>query len=303
MSTRWSGWLAAAAALVLVCACSSRDNGGVVGGTAAGAGAVAPAGQLHRLLPAPVAAAGVLRVAGDISRAPLLFYGTGTTQPEGFEWDLLQDVGRQLGVAVTVVNVPLARLVPTLQAHQADLIASGFVDLKVIEQQGIDLVDYLDGRTAVLAREGNPTHVGGVGDLCGRTVGVQFATAQELVAGQLDAACRSGRHPGITIRLAPDHAALLALLVGGQVQADVDDAVVASYAAETSTGASTVAVVGQPVGPQPYGIGVVHGDPQLLAAVQAALRAVITDGEYDSALSRWGGEAEALRTAGVNGGT
>jgi polar amino acid transport system substrate-binding protein len=286
----------------VLAACSSKDNGGVVGGTARTGGPLAPAGQFHRLLPPAVASAGVLRVSGDVSRAPLLFYGTGTRQPEGFEWELLQDLGRQLGVSVTVTDTPLVRMVPALRSGKADLIASAFVDLRAVQAQGVDFVDYLQGRTAALVREGNPDRISGPGDLCGRAVGVQFDTAQEVAEADLDATCKAAHRPGITVRLAADHRALIDLLTGGRVAADLDDAVVASYTAETSTGPSTVQVVGDAVDPMPYGIGVRHDDPRLLAAVQAALRAVVSDGEYDSALARWGGEIEALRTTSVNGG-
>lgn len=296
------GLLALLTACGVLAGCSSKDNGGVVGGTAQTGGPLAPAGQFHRLLPPAVAAAGVLRVAGDVSRAPLLFYATGTRQPEGFEWELLQDLGRQLGVSVTVSDVPVARMVPALTSGKADLIASGFVDLSAIRRQGVDFVDYLEGRTAALVREGNPTRVSGPDEVCGRAVGVQFGTAQELAVADLDATCKAGHHAGVTVRLAADHRALVDLLTSGRVPAAVDDAVVASYAAETSTGPGTVQVVGDAVDPMPYGIGVRHDDPQLLGAVQAALRAVIADGEYDSALARWGGEVEALRTSPVNGG-
>ncbi|HEY2427703.1 MAG TPA: transporter substrate-binding domain-containing protein, partial [Acidimicrobiales bacterium] len=245
---------------------------------------------------------GVLRVGSSVDRPPLLFYGTGTTVPEGIEWDLLQSMGRQLGVSVSVVNLPLGALGPDLVGGKIDMFVSGVADLKPLEGAGIDFVDYFTGRTAVLVRQGNPVRITGADDLCGRQVGVVAETAQQVAAAGLGSACRSRGRPAPVLRVVADHASLVALLVSGRVQADLDDAVVAAYTAQGSSGPATMEAVGTAVDPVPYGIGVLHSDPQLTAAIQAAVRSMIADGEYDEILGRWGGETSALHTAAVDAG-
>jgi polar amino acid transport system substrate-binding protein len=296
------GIAAVAIAALAMAACSATDNGGVVGGQAQARQPVGPPGALHGRLPATVATRGVLRVGAAVGRAPLLFYGTGTTVPEGIEWDLLQAIGRQLGVSITVTNVPLAGLGPDLAAGRIDAFMSGFVDLKRFEAQGIDFVDYLTGRTGALVRQGNPSRITGAGDLCGRSVVVQLGTASQLAAAQTDADCRRRGRPALSTRVAADHAGLLRMLTSGQVQAALDDAVVAAYTAQGSTGPDTVEAVGPGIDPVPYGMGVARSDQALSSALQAALRAVIADGEYDQDLARWGGEGSALRTAPIDAG-
>jgi polar amino acid transport system substrate-binding protein len=292
----------AAAAVITLAACSANDNGGAVGGGATPTGPTGPAGALRSQLPAAIAGRGVLRVVGAVGRAPLLFYGTGTTTPEGIEWDLMQEIGRQLGVSVTLTDLPITQLGAAVVDGRADMFMSGFVDLKAFEADGIDFVDYFTGSTGVLVTLANPKRIGGPGGLCGRQVGVMAGTAQQVAAVQLDAACKAAGRPPLGLVADADHGAVLDSLVSGRVDAVLDDEVVAEYTAQESTGAGTVEVVGSPVDPMPYGIGVDHNDPQLVTAVQAALRAIIADGEYDQALARWGGTIAALRTASINAG-
>jgi polar amino acid transport system substrate-binding protein len=277
--------------------CSTKDNGGTVGGPIVQEH-LTPPGQLHANLPAAIAASGQLRVGAALDRPPLMFYATGTTTPEGVEADLLQSITRQLGVRVTLVNLPLVQLGPALLHHQIDAIAGGFVDIKPFEGAGINFVDDLTGHSAVLVRQGNPNKVGGPNDLCGRTVALVAGTAQQSAALQLSGICPEGKP--IAFRNEANHAAVIDDVISGRAQAAFDDSVVADYAAQASTGAATLMVVGSAVSPLPYGIGVVNTDSELLNVIQAALLAVIRDGEYDAALARWGAEAAALRTAPIN---
>ena len=293
--------LLACGALLAGAACGASDNGGAVGGPISRV-QPGPAGALHDKLPAAIAKAGVLRVGAAVGRAPLLFYATGTNATEGIDSDLLGAMSRQLGVTLTIVNDPLVQLGPDLLAHRIDAFASGFVDIKPFEGAGIDFVDYMTGRSAVLVKQGNPSKVRGPDDLCGRSVGVMAGTAQQLAASHLDTACKSRNRTVLSVHAAGNHAALLTQLTGGQIDALLDDSVVAQYTSQESTGAASVQLVGASIDPLPYGIGVAKAATQMRDALRAALQAVIRDGEYDAALSRWGGEVDALRTAPINAG-
>ena len=289
-------------ALLGLASCSQSDNGGVVGAGAGRSGPVGPPGVLHARLPPGIADAGVIRVGSAIGRAPLLFYGTGTKQLEGLEYELVQAIGRQLGVTMVITDEPLAQLGPDLGAKRIDLLISGFVDIKAFERAGIDFVDYLNGRSAVLVQHGSPAHIHGPDDLCGHRVGVLGGTAQQVTIGHLDDACKRRGRPAIGISFGADHAMLLKTLQAGQLDSVLDDAVVAQYNAQGSTGAGTLDVVGAAVDPLPYGIGVNKDAPMLRDAIQAALRNVIADGSYDAALGHWGGSEAALHSAAVNAG-
>jgi polar amino acid transport system substrate-binding protein len=283
-------------------ACGSSDNGGAVSGGPVNQVQPGPAGALKSKLPPAIAAAGVLHIGAAVGSAPLLFYSTGTNATQGIDSDLLMAIARQLGVTLSIVNDPLVQLGPDLLAHRIDAIGSGFVDFKSFEAAGLDFVDTMTGRSQVLVKGANPAKVRGPDDLCGRVVGVLPGTAQQLAAIHLDAACKTAGKPLLQARTGGSHAALLTQLTAGQIVAILDDSVVAEYTAQESTGATTVETAGGAVDPLPLGIAVSRADAQLRDAIQAALVAVIRDGEYDAALSRWGGEPDALRTAPINSG-
>ncbi|MHB8466525.1 MAG: transporter substrate-binding domain-containing protein [Acidimicrobiales bacterium] len=297
------GAAAAAAVLLVFAGCSASDNGGTIGGGAVSQVRIGPPGALRQYLPTAVAARGTLRVGAAIGRAPLLFYATGTVTPLGIDQDIMQAIGRQLGVTVTLANLPLEKLGPAVLAHQIDVFTSGFVDIKAFEGAGIDFVDDMTGRSEVLVRAANPAKVGGPDDLCGRTVAVVAGTAQQVAVLHLNATCASRKRHDVVFRGSADHAAALADLTAGRVDAVLDDSVVANYTAQISTGAATVEVKGAAVDPMPYGIGVARDQPEMRAAIHAALQAIISDGEYDAALAKWGGISSGLRTASINAGT
>ena len=308
---RYLGIVLATVSLGLA-ACGGSDTGGAVspggpivdaGGSGQSAvGLKGPPGALRADVPAAVAATGVLRVGAAVGRAPLLFYGTGTRQLEGIDADLLQGIGHRLGLQINVVNQPLDQLGTELLAHHTDVFMSGFVDLKAFQKAGIDFVDYLSGRSAVLVRQGDPGRVQGPEGVCGKRIGVLGGTAQQVALTALDQACAAHGRPRASVRLESDHAVSLNDLVTGQLDALLDDAVVAQYTAQVSTGAATVEVAGNPVDPLPYGIGVAKDQPQLRNAIQSALRAMVADGSYDAVLNHWGGEEAALHTITVNAG-
>ncbi len=289
--------------LLVLAGCAASDNGGTIGGGPITKVAPAPAGSLHSQLPPDVAARGTLRVGAFVGRAPLLFYATGTTTAEGIDQDILQAMGRLLGVTISLGNLPLQKLGPEVLAGHLDAFDSGFVDLKAFQGAGIDFVDDMIGRSSVLVREANPAKVIGPDDLCGRKVSLLAGTAQQVTGVNLDTRCKSRHKPEITFRGEADHTTALADVVNGSVDALLDDAVVAAYTAEVSSGAASVKVVGAAVDPLPYGIGVAKTNPQLRDALVAALQGIIRDGEYDAALAKWGGSTAALRTASVDAGT
>lgn len=302
MSQRWRRAAAVVAAALTLAACSGNDNGGAVGRVTPVHSAPAAPGALRGQVPATLAARGVLRVGAAVGRAPLMFYGTGTHQVEGLEYDLLQGVGLQLGLRIEVVDEPLDQLGPQMLAHHTDAFMSGFVDLKSFQGTGIDFVDYLTGRTAVLVRHADPNRASGPEGLCGKHVGVLGGTAQQVASTTLNDACRGRGRPALALRIDADHAELLQSLTRGQLDAVLDDATVAQYNAQESTGAATLDVAGGTIDPLPYGIGVPKDDPQLRGVLQAAMQAIVADGTYDSALAHWGGDEAALHTITVNAG-
>jgi polar amino acid transport system substrate-binding protein len=278
--------------------CGATDNGGAVAGPAGAAGTASTlsAGSLHGSLPAAIAAAGTLKV-GVEPGAPPLSSTSASGASSGLDIELLQAVTRLLGVNVTFVPLSLPAIAADVRAHQVDLGAGTLADASALRTGGLQFLDYLRGQSAVVVRAGNPTHVGGINDLCGRHVGVvdvASATSTRIVA-----ACAAAGRP-VQLSGPAEPAVLGARLASGQVEVIVEDSLVAGYAAQASVAPAELSVVGAPADPVLYGIAVAN--PDLERAVAAGLTAVLNDGTYSRILNRWGAQGAAVAAMSTDGG-
>jgi ABC-type amino acid transport substrate-binding protein len=89
-------------------------------------------------------------------------------------------------------------------------------------------------------------------------------------------------------------------LGSGQVDAVVEDSLVANYAAQASVAPTELSVVGSPSDPVLYGIAVAN--PELERAIAAGLAAVFDDGTYARILGRWGSPGAAVASMTTDGG-
>src|SRR2546423_225565 len=122
----------------------------------------------------------VLRVGSDIEYAPIEFYKENTKQPQGLDYDLAQALGKKLGATVTFVNdTDFAGIIGALKAGRFDVVMSAMNDTAERRGKGVDFIDYFRAGSSILAKKGNPEHISGLDDLCGKTVAVQKGTTQE----------------------------------------------------------------------------------------------------------------------------
>jgi len=118
---------------------------------------------------------------------------------------------------------------------------------------------YAVAARAFLVREDSTTHA--VTDLAGQRLGVVAGSTAVLDAPRLV--------PGARTRVVDSYAAAVDALDRGQVAAVAGDDIILRRIAEPRPGAYRLLVVGPP--DQPYAVGVAHGDPALLAAVNVAV--------------------------------
>lgn len=267
--------------------------------------AVAEDAKLHAMLPARIQQSGTVRVASDIPYAPMEFYQVGTQQITGVDYDLGQALGARLGVKFEFAEQNLDATVAALQANKFDLVMSGMNDTKEREQT-LDFVDYFRGGMSILVKKGNPNGVGTLTDLCGRTVAVQNATVQAELLGRHQSDCTAAGKGPITITQLPTDGEAQLSVRSGKAVADVLDAPVAAYNAQTAGGGSVFEVVNDPAAPGGYepvvsGVGVLKANSELSRAVQAALQSLIDDGTYLKTLQKWNVTGNAVTRATLNG--
>ncbi|WP_225321135.1 ABC transporter substrate-binding protein, partial [Streptomyces luteolifulvus] len=301
------GAIAVAGALLLT-ACGDQTDQGSSDSTSE-ASAAAP---LADKLPADIKKAGVIKVGSDIAYPPVEYMEGG--KAVGIDPDIADALGKQLGVRFEFQNGKFDQLIVGLQSKRFNTIMSAMNDTKDRQEgidsdtgkkvgDGIDFVDYFTAGTSILVQKGNPKGIKSLDDLCGQTVALQRGTTSEGIAKDQSKKCTDDGKKAIKLQtFDTDPEALLRLKQGASV-ADLNDFPVAAYNAKTSGGGNDFEVVGEQIEAGPYGIGVSKDSTQLRDALQAAMAAIIENGEYTKILQKWNVTDGAVTEATVNGGS
>jgi polar amino acid transport system substrate-binding protein len=255
------------------------------------------------LVPAAASAAQTpLRVGSDISYAPLEFTAPHSAHVQGFDYDLAQALGEQMGTPIAFTNHDFNHLIPALNNRTFDVVMSAMSDTRARSKQ-VDFVDYFLAGSGMLVAAGNPHHIFNLASLCGMTVDLQRGTSQQTAVDAQSKACTQvGLKPIGEKLYATDDEALKHFLAGESV-AHISDYPVVAHLARTLDGGKRYAVAGRQFGVVPYGIAVSKKNPALRDRIQAALKSLIENGTYDRLVEKWGLQQGAMRSAPINAGT
>jgi polar amino acid transport system substrate-binding protein len=284
--------VAAAVASLTLAACGGGGSGTKSGLT-----------DLGKKLPKAIQDAGVIKVGSDIEYAPIEFFKENTKIAQGLDVDIANAMAAKLGVKAQFIDdTDFAGIILALRSGRFDIVVSAMNDTAERRGKGVDFIDYFRAGTSVLAKKGNPLNIQSLDDLCGKTVAVQKGTVQEtdIIAPQ-QGKCTAAGKPKIDVLTFEKDTDALQQVKTGRAVADLEDFPVAAYNETTSP--NDFQVVGTPgFEAGQYGIAVPKEQTKLRDALQAALKAVITDGTYDSILKKWNLAGGALKTAPLNGG-
>ncbi|MCL5677230.1 MAG: basic amino acid ABC transporter substrate-binding protein [Firmicutes bacterium] len=104
----------------------------------------------------------------------------------GFDVDIMQEVAKELGVKLDIVQVGFDGLIAALQAKKFDVMAAG-VTVTPERQQVVDFTDpYLVGTDAIVVHKDWTAPVKGLEDLKGHSVAVQIGTVQADAAKKVE---------------------------------------------------------------------------------------------------------------------
>jgi polar amino acid transport system substrate-binding protein len=288
LSTKWFRLLslvAAVAVLSVVFAACGDDDGEETTSTPAGTGTAAtgtPAGS--PVATAPELEDGVLQIGSDIAYAPIEFYEEGTQTPKGLDIDLADALAEELGVTAEFINSGFDGLRDALNANRFDIVMSSMTITPDREKE-VDFIPYLSAGTDLLVPKGNPKNIQSVEDLSGLTVSVQLATIQ---VDQLEAAneqLKADGKPEIDVLTFDQNPLAVEQVRLGRADANIADSPVVANDALLSDG--DLEAVGLAIEAAPYGIAVRKDSPELKAALEDALQAVIDSGKYDEILQTW----------------
>ena len=246
-------------------------------------------------LPASLQKGGTIKVATDASYAPNEFFASDNKTIQGMDVDLGKAIGKDLGLTFDFQNVSFDSIITSLGSRY-DLGISSFTDNKDREKV-VDMVDYFSAGTSFMVKKGSSLNPTSVADLCGKNVAVEKGTTQ------LDDVTAQAKKCKLNVLPFPDQNGANLALSSGRADVVLADSPVNAYAAQQSNG--QFAIVGQVYGTAPYGIAVPKDAAHagLAEAISMALADLAQKGTYQQILQKWGVQAGAVTSFGLNGAT
>lgn len=164
---------------------------------AAGGGAAA-------LVPAAVRQAGVLKVATGSGYPPFEFYDTDNKTLIGVDPELMQALGAELKLKVTLTDLKFDAIIPGLQSKRFDA-GSAAMGITPVRNKVVDFVSYFEGGTSLMVKTGNPDKLT-LATLCGHKIAVEKGTiyADDYLPS-FASACTSAGKPAVSVDVYPDH--------------------------------------------------------------------------------------------------
>ena len=220
--------------------------------------------------------AGTMVVGSDTTFPP--FEAMSGTTAEGFDVDMMNAIGKEMGVTVVFQTENFDTIIASLQGHKFDVIASGMT-IKPDRQKQIDFSDpYFDSNQsiAVLKSSNITTET----QLYGKKIGVQSGTT-----GQAWATEHLKPH-GATMVPFKDTTGAFNALQAKSVDAVVNDLPVTAEIIKEGPTRGFV-IIDQIATGEQYGIGVSKDRPALLAAINSALAKIKADGTLQQIYNKW----------------
>lgn len=216
----------------------------------------------------------------EIQNRGTLVIGTDATYPpfelltgdkfEGFDIDLGNEIGRELGVKVQWQNIAWDGIFTALQTKKFDLVISDVVITdKRKKEMAFSQPYFLSGQT--IARRRGDTRISTSKDLPGKLVTVQQETTGQYAAEKLGP-------PKPQIRKFETMQDALLEVRNGRGDAAVGDE--PALTAMLRKGYPELELVGGVFVHENYAVVARKGEPELLAAVNRALNNIIADGRY-----------------------
>jgi ABC-type amino acid transport/signal transduction systems, periplasmic component/domain len=125
-----------------------------------------------------------LRVGLNAVFAPFEYVENG--QVTGFDVDLINEIGKNLGYKVEIIDQSFDGLIPALKAGKIDIIVSGMSSTEE-RKKSVDFTDdYFVSKETYIRKKGNAAVTPAT--LSGKKIGVQLGTIQEIEAKEIKGA-------------------------------------------------------------------------------------------------------------------
>jgi polar amino acid transport system substrate-binding protein len=224
-----------------------------------------------------VAETGVLRVGMDASYPPFEFVDEGN-EVAGFDVDLANAIGQELGLEMVFVNMAYDTMFDALLVGQVDVLITALVAAPELEGKAYFSVPYFNAGERLVVPVGSP--VVEMADLDGRTVAVEYGSGGDVEARRWERRLSSLE----IVRKADPGTAVLAVVEGR-----ADATLVDGISARLSVGQYNDLALGDQVTESLFAVAVHPDSPTLLARMNEAVTDLIHDGTVDDLTEKWFG--------------
>ena len=223
----------------------------------------------------------VLRVGTEPAFAPFEFPKEGSKEYTGFDIELIQAIGKQMGAKVEISGMGFDALIPALNAGNIDAAIAGMT-ITEERKKAVSFSDpYYTSGLIIMVNKDNK-EIKSDKDLEGKRIAVQIGTTGEKKA-------RSIKNAKVTAFNTNTEAAME--LKNKGVDAVMNDSPVVGYYLAQG-GNKTAMTVGEVMEAEQYGLAVKKGNDKLAADVNKALAELKKNGEYDKIYKTWFGEVK-----------
>jgi polar amino acid transport system substrate-binding protein len=277
MRSRRLASIALLALITLAGACSKKEESAPAADAAATGGDAAALVKNARLV-----AAGKLTVCSDIPYAPFEFNDRASSdQLTGFDVELVRVLATRLALSADFKTTPFDAIIPSLAAGNCDMVASATTITEERKQKVAFTQAYFDADQSLLIRTADKDRYKQLADLTGKTIGVQSGTTGETYA-------KAHTPARATVKDFPGADDLFNALSSGDIDAVLQDFPVNKYRALKAPEQFAVTETFK-TGEQ-YGFAVAKDNPNLVAALDAALADARQSGDYEKIYKAWFGE-------------
>lgn len=196
----------------------------------------------------------------------------------GFDVDLIQAVGKQMGVEVQLQNMSFDGLIPALQSGNLDIAVSGMT-ITEERKKSIAFSDsyYKSGLVIVVKKENDS--IKSAEDLKGKKLAAQIGTTGSLTAHKVE---------GAKVTDFNNTPETFLELKNGGVDAVINDLPVVQYFLKSEEG-KDFKMVGELLETEYTGMGIDPKKKELVSEVNKALAELKKNGEYEKLYMKWFG--------------
>ncbi len=214
---------------------------------------------------------GVLTVGSDCTWQPMEFVEG--DKIVGFDVDMAQAIADKMGLKLDFQNAAWDGIFPALIAHKYDMVISS-VTITDDRKKEMDFSDpyYKTDQAAVVKDDSG---IDSVEKLNGKTAAVQIGTTGEFAARDIE---------GLNVQTYDDILLAFEDLKAGRVDAVIADSYLGFYYAKNNDGLTVGCVIKTD---EQLGVAFAKDTPNLLAAVNVALKTIKDEGTYDQIFDKW----------------